>query len=57
METTTTTTPKQIYPERHNEISQGERLMLSVFAVMGLLSMGFAVGLMGLGMHFLPGAY
>jgi hypothetical protein len=38
------------------EISEGERLMLSVFAVFGLLAMGIAVGLMGLGMHFLPGA-
>ena len=54
METTTT---KSSSLDRHNEISQGERLMLSVFTVMGLLSMGFAVGLMGLGMHFLPGAY
>jgi hypothetical protein len=43
--------------DRHNDISQGERLMLSVFAAMGLLSIGAAIGLMGFGMHFLPGAY
>ena len=34
-----------------------ERVMLSIFAAMGLLAMGCAVGLMGLGMHYLPGAW
>ena len=43
--------------DSQNDISEGERLMLSVFAVMGLLSIGCAIALMGLGMHFLPGAY
>ena len=41
-----------------NEIkSDGERVMLSIFAAMGLLAMGCAIGLMGIGMHYLPGAY
>ena len=41
-----------------NEIkTDGERVMLSIFAVMGLLAMGCAVGLMGVGMHYLPGAW
>ena len=41
-----------------NEIkSEGERVMLSIFAVMGLLGVGSAIALMGIGMHYLPGAW
>ncbi|HEX4459637.1 MAG TPA: hypothetical protein VIA18_16775 [Polyangia bacterium] len=41
-----------------NEIkTTGERVMLSIFAAMGLLGLGCAIGLMGVGMHYLPGAW
>ena len=41
-----------------NEIkSQSERVMLSIFAAMGLLGVGSAIALMGIGMHYLPGAW